>query len=105
MYRGTTPSINFVVPQDTPIAELSELYITFNQENKTVLEFSKSSDEVEFVISENTIRVNLTQEDTLKLNADYKVQIQLRAKTVGGVALATPIMKKDVLRILKDGVI
>lgn len=105
MYRGTTPSLDFIVPWDSPIDQLTDLYVTFNQEGKTVMEFTKESDEVEFIISENTIRVNLTQADTLKLNADYKVQIQLRAKSFDGTALATPIVKKDVDRILKEGVI
>ena len=105
MYRGTTPSFNFILPQAVLLDQLAEVFITFCQENETVFEFKAGDEEVEYITSENSIKVTLKQEHTLKLNADYKVQIQLRVKTLDGTAFASPVFRKDVEKILKDGVI
>ena len=53
--------------------------------------------------AENVITVTLTQEETLLLNCDCKTEIQIRAKTVDGKALASKIFTVDTERILKDG--
>lgn len=55
MKRGTTPTITFTLPEEINIAEL---YITFSQNKRTVLE--KKLDDVE--IKENVITLPLTQE-------------------------------------------
>ncbi len=97
--RGTTPTIEFDLP--FVYEELEVLYITFNQNGKTVLE--KTLDDCKCV--EKTWTCNLTQEDTLKLLDRYDVEIQLRGKNKAGVAFKSDIEKHDVERILKDGVI
>lgn len=105
MYRGTTPKFNFFLPSEVSVDQLAVAFVTFCQEGQTVFELSLDSEELECITSENSIRVNLTQDLTLKLNSEYKVLIQLRVKTLDGTAFASPVIKKDVNKILKDGVI
>lgn len=97
--RGTTPTIEF----DLPFAyeELDVLYITFNQNGKTV--FEKTLDDCK--CEEKAWSCKLTQEDTLNLTDRYDVEIQLRGKNKAGVAFKSDIERRDVGRILKDGVI
>lgn len=98
MKRGTTPTITFTLPEEINIAEL---YITFSQNKRTVLE--KKLDDVE--INENVITLPLTQENTLAFYAPSPVYIQLRIRDIGGNAIASDIIRTDVDGILKDGVI
>lgn len=99
MIRGTTPTLEFTVPFDTKI--LAEAYVTLAQKKKVVLD-KKLSD---CQCSANTLTVRLSQEETLKLSCDCLVEIQIRARTVDGDAIASEIMVETPDRILKDGVI
>lgn len=53
------------------------------------------------------VSLNLTQEDTLRLEQKPHSdgEMQIRARTISGDALASNIMSISVGRILKDGVI
>ena len=99
MIRGTTPTIEFELPFDP--TELEELYITINQNGKTVIE-KKLSD---FVFSERVVSCKLTQEDTLNLCCHAMTEIQARGKDKAGTVFASNIEKLCAERILKDGVI
>lgn len=99
MIRGTTPTLEFTLPFDT--GELDEAYVSFAQRNEVVLE--KTLSECECI--GNKMIVRLSQEDTLKLRSDQGTEIQIRARTKGGEALASNIMRVSTERILKDGVI
>ena len=98
MRRGTTHQLTFTLPEEISIAAL---YITFQQNNWTVLE--KSLDDVE--VNGKVIAVNLTQEDTLRFYAPQVIQIQIRIRDTDGNALASKIIRTDAETILKDGVI
>lgn len=99
MIRGTTPRLDFYLPFD--VSALTEAYVTFAQNGETV--FEKTLDECE--TEQNKISVKLTQEETLMLHVGSTVEIQIRAKTGNGDALASNIMRESADRILKEGVI
>lgn len=99
MIRGTTPTLEFSLPFETSL--LDEAFVTFSQKGKVVLDKQLSECSVE----KNTLTVKLTQEDTLKLLHDCLVQIQIRARTEDGSAVASNIIDVFVNKILKDGVI
>lgn len=99
MYRGTTPTISYRMPFS--VDQLAAASIAVAQ--KKVLLIEKKLDECE--ISGDVITADLTQEDTLKLDEMYPVEIQLRVRTLAGEALATEPVTVPAGRILRDGVI
>lgn len=99
MIRGTTPTLEFVLPFDTSL--LATAYITLTQGKEVVVDKAMT----ECNCKERVLSVRLTQEETLKLNCDCKTEIQIRAKTVEGDSLASEIFVVNTERILKDGVI
>lgn len=105
MIRGTTPTLCFTLPFKTDT--LSCAYVTFSKQGKVMNQgeciFEKTLDEC--CTDGNKLSVTLTQEETLKLDCTCNVEIQVRAKTKLGDALASNIITCDVGRILKDGVI
>lgn len=99
MIRGTTPTLEFTLPFDCIL--ISCAYVTFAQEKDIKIE--KTFDECEK--SGSKLIVKLSQEDTLKLSDSAQTEIQIRAKTHAGEALASQIFRVTTERILKDGVI
>lgn len=98
MRRGTTPRHVFILPEGWDAGSLAVIDIAYAQDRGLVLEKHKA----DCVCEENQIAVNLTQEETLRFD-DGPVEIQLRAKTVTGMASASQILRVDAKRILKDG--
>lgn len=96
MYRGTTPEIELLF--DFPVV-VTELYVTFSQQQEI---FTLDKDDV--TISDNMVTFRLTQEQTLMLDAEHLVNIQVRGKQ-GDIAWASDIVSKTVGEILKDGII
>lgn len=99
MMRGTTPTLEFVLPFDT--AGLAEVYVTIAQGGKTKAEKTLE----DCTAQKCLLSTKLTQEETLSLEADRMVEIQLRVKTAAGDALASNVIRENAERILKDGVI
>lgn len=99
MIRGTTPTLEFTVPFDTSI--LAEAWVTLSQNDEVVL--NKQLEDCK--CDERKLSVKLTQEETLLLDCKCKTEIQIRARTLEGEALASQIITADTGRILKDGVI
>ena len=100
MYRGTTPTLRFNVP-DITFSDINKVYVTFSQEGKNSIEFTK--EQIQMDSESNQMSVTLSQHDTLKLNDRYKVSVQLRIKMNDGSALASQVFKLNVDEILKDG--
>lgn len=98
MYRGTTPAFTFTLPIDT--ADISLLSVAFKQNGE--LKFDKSKDDV--TLEDKKIVVTLSEEETLSLDPNYPILIQLRVG-VGNSRLASQIFKVNVNDILKDGVL
>ena len=99
MIRGTTPTLEFIIPFDTSL--LAEAYVTLSQQGSVVLD--KALEDCN--CNENRLSVRLTQEETLKLKCDCITEIQIRARTLSGDAIASNIIRECAERILKDGVI
>lgn len=99
MIRGTTPTLEFTIPFDT--GQLAEAYVTLAQREEVVID--KSLDEC--TCNGNKLTVKLTQEETLKLRDESLTEIQIRARTLSGDAVASNIIRESTERILKDGVI
>lgn len=101
MIRGTTPTLEFTLPFDTSL--IAEMYVTIAQGEKTMLEKTLS----DCNCSGTSVSLTLTQEDTLRLQQQPRLQaeIQIRVRTIAGEALASDIMSVYVGRILKEGVI
>lgn len=98
MIRGTTPTLEFILPFDTSL--ISEAYVTLAQAGDVVLDKPLS----ECALDGNKMTVKLTQGDTLKLKTGL-IEIQIRAKTIDGDAIASDIILTSAQKILKDGVI
>lgn len=99
MIRGTTPTLEFIIPFDT--GQLADAFVTLSQNEAIIIDKALT----ECQCNENKLSVRLTQEETLKLQCDCMTEIQIRAKTLEGEAIASQIIKVNTERILKDGVI
>ena len=98
MYRGTTPTIGFQLPFEC--SYISKLNIAFAQGNKIVFEKTLNDCELDGRI----ITVQLTENDTLLLNSNKELEIQIRI-AIGKDKIASNIIKTTVGRILKEGVL
>lgn len=100
MIRGTTSLNVFHTNRDLRGAKI---YITYMQNNRTVVEKSNDS----MTIEENRIAVRLRQDEMLRFskNPRSKVQMQIRYITPNGEASASNIMETTVNNVLKEGVI
>ncbi len=121
--RGTTPYHSFIIPLEPE--QISELYVTYLQNNEVILDKSISDitiepveeelenasmeEPAEFTIS-SQITLHLTQEDTLKFHfypaAERNIAvIQVRVLTADGEAYASDPVHERIFGVLKDGVI
>ena len=64
MYRGTTPTLTFTLP--FPSSKLTLCNVAFAQEGNVVLEKDLSDCQ----IGENTLTVQLSEEETLQLESE-----------------------------------
>ena len=99
MRRGTTPKHTFKSKIDLRDAEV--LYITYKQKGKTIIERTKDQMEV----LEDRLVIHLTQQETLAFSTIGEVEIQCRARFPDTDAIASNIIVRPALRILKEGVI
>lgn len=97
--RGTTPTHLFTLSIDT--SDLKCVRIIYAQDDKVV--FVKQTSDC--VLDGKTVKVTLTQEETLKFDCKKDVQIQIRALTYSGEAMACPVMKTTVGKCLDSEVI
>ncbi len=73
MYRGTTPTYTFTMPEGVDLTLASGVYLTFAKMDGTLL-MTKTDDALE--ITSNAVEVYLTQEETLSF-PNGQVQAQL----------------------------
>lgn len=98
MYRGTTPTIGFQLPFECSNIRL--LNIAFAQDNKVI--FEKTMNDCD--LTGRIIMVQLREDETLSLNHRKELEIQLRV-AIGNNKLASNIIKTNIGRILKEGVL
>lgn len=99
MIRGTTPIHFFTLPFNADGVE--KVRVIYSQKNLPI--FKKEL--ADCVLNGNVLSVKLTQEDTLKLNHEFNVDIQVRILMKSGDALASLPIKASVQRCLEDEVI
>ena len=87
MTQGTTPTLVFEL--DIEPGTLVSLYLTFRQGYGR--EVTRREDSITADNDAKTLTVTLTQEETLKFEEGGNVEIQLRAVTTTGAALASAI--------------
>lgn len=97
MRRGTTPTIPFTIDGSTENIAQMELYIANSQ--GLILEKKLS----EMTVSGNEVSVKLTQADTLKLQDNSFVKLQIRILYKDGTVVASDVEESFVEEILKDG--
>lgn len=102
MKRGTTPTLQITVT-GIDVQYLTSIFLTLKQKK---VEITKRETDIVKVYDEtnNRLDVQLTQKETLSLE-DGMVNIQLRAITSQGKAIASNIRTIPVDHILRDGVI
>lgn len=99
MIRGTTPRLEFTLEFNTDL--LAEAYVTLAQRRKVVLDKPLK----DCGCDGHTLTVDLTQEETLLLDCNCTVEMQIRVRMKDGSAHASDIIAVPVDRILKEGVI
>lgn len=105
MRRGTTPTHIFKPKtkggQAIDMRAAEVVFMTYKQDGQTIVEKTKNDME----ITEDEIRIRLTQEETLKFSTVGDVEIECRARFPDETATASCILRISVNKILKDGVI
>lgn len=99
MRRGTTPTLTFTTPYEASL--IQDGYITFKQRGAIVADISIHDESV--TVSDNSISVELTQEQTLAMTTADTCQAQIRLLMESGTATASNIVEIPVCPILKDG--
>lgn len=96
--KGATPTITFHM--DVSPYLFTICHIAFSQFGQ--VKFIKTLADCE-ILDETTMRVKLTEEDTLKLHGGTYVSIQLRVEYIDGTKDASDILQADVGDILEGG--
>ena len=96
--RGSTPTNIFNVNIDLRDATV---FLDYSQLGEVIIE--KTGDQL--TITDKTITTTLTQEDTLKLDDNQLVEMQIRYIRSNGIADASNVITASVGKILKDGLI
>lgn len=97
LIRGTTPTLAFKLPFQADL--LTEAWITLAQ-NKCEILTKELSD---CTVQDDIISVKLTQAETMMLCANDMTQIQIRALTEDGNALASVVINVKTEAIIKGG--
>jgi hypothetical protein len=99
MIRGTTPTHTFAT--SISLVDAEAVAVTYKQ---GVVIVEKTKDECE--ITEDTLTVKLSQEDTLAFKTyGYRAEVQITVKFADGSVLKSNISQVDVSKTLKEGVI
>ena len=98
MRQGTTPTIVINV-NNIDVNTLKSIYVTFEQ---TGFILTKNKDDIDII--DDQIRLSLSQEETLQFERG-KCNVQLRAITNDGNAIASTIVSTNIYRILDKEVI
>lgn len=99
MFRGSTPTHTFQLPM--PASSLTKIRITYSQFGRTVLE----KREADVSSEENTIKVTLKQEETLKFKWNEDAKIQVKVLTNIGTVLLSRIFTVNVHDVLNTEVL
>ena len=83
VYKGSTPSLFFNT--NAPLTNIAKMWLTFQQRGQVILD----KDETDIaIVDSDTVKLKLTQEETLLFSSKYDIEVQLRIR-YNGVAGAT----------------
>lgn len=107
IFRGTTPSIVLNVNKDYSLTDLKQVWVTFKSKINQVPKIEVTYDISDVIIdsTENTITINMSQEETLAFKGLKQVECQVRFLKNDDRADASITVDIDIYRILKEGVI
>lgn len=105
--RGTTPLITANVRSNIDLSAVSEVWAYIYQQGRVIIDKKLSDNQVVINTDYKTIKVQLTQEDTLALRANSGAIFQMRLIMSGTAhtALATNGFNVMVREVYKDGII
>ena len=96
--RGTTPPVRFTFSNVNPL-EITAAFLTIRQANVVIeKELSSASS-----VTDSMIEWQLSQEETLALEAGRLAQVQCRYRFSGGAVGASRIYEENVYAVLKEG--
>lgn len=100
MNKGSTPKIRFSTP--LPAGEVVSLSVVFaNDEGSILIE----KDETDVTVGDYEISFTLSQIETLGLPDTGAVEAQIRIRDTSGTAYVSNIVRVDVGRVLKEGLL
>lgn len=99
MRRGTTPTHTFTLPFEASL--VAKLRVIYAQ--RDIVKIVKKECHAEF--DGNTIRVKLSQNDTLRLSCSLKTEIQVKVLTHTGESFVSEIITVKTERCLIDEVL
>lgn len=73
MYRGTTPTYTFTLPECVDMTQATDVFVTFSRTDMSLI-FTKTGEDLG--VTEHSVSVYLTQEETLSF-PNAKVAVQL----------------------------
>ena len=98
LIRGTTPSLKFTY-SDIDMLSINVAYMTIRQLGSNIIE----KDLTEATVGSNYLLWKLTQEETLLIKENAKIEVQCRLKLNDGTAIASKVYELDPVKILKEG--
>ena len=98
--RGADHEIEFEL--DLDLTEVQIVWVTFSQNG--FKRFRKETEDIE-PVDEHTIKVHLTQEDTLALKPKRMASIQIKFMNTDGTVDVTEIIRRDVSELLDEDII
>ena len=100
MFRGSTPTHTYVFSEK--ISDLANVQITYAQQDavKIVKYLADCT-----IVDPNTLTVKLTQQETLSLSSNFRVEIQVKALSNEGEVLLSDIIYESARKCLNDEVI
>ena len=98
MWRGTTPTNTFSLPDEISVDDFNVIFLTYSQYGRIVCEVGMDR----MSIAGHTIQIVLTQAETLQF-VPGAVQIQMRGRMKDGRAIASNVITTTAKEVLKDG--
>lgn len=104
IYRGTTPSITLnIIGVDLSDAVVWPIIIVTVKNGHKKIDVMRDKLTTAKTDAGCTLTFELSQEQTLALSVMLPVHVQLRAKDADGDAIASPIVRVEVMDVIKDG--
>ena len=102
VYKGSTPSLFFNT--NAPLTNIKKMWLTFRQRDIIVLDKDESDITI---VDSDTVKLKLTQEETLLFSSKYDIEVQLRIRYNGvtGAAVTSDTGSFRMNEVIKHEVI